>query len=57
MSQGYNLNEIAQGHAVPTQDDIGPIIDDMKEYYGELVQVSQKRYDQVKIILETYFRQ
>jgi hypothetical protein len=56
MSQGYNLNEIAQGNTVPSQDDIGPIIDDMKEYYTELVQVSQKRYDQVKIILETYFR-
>ena len=37
MGQGYNINEIAQGNTVPSQDDIGPIIDDMNEYYTELV--------------------
>ncbi len=29
---------------------------DLKDYYAELIQVVQKRYDEVKVILETYFR-
>ena len=33
------------------------ILEEIKEYYQELLQVVDKRYDEVKIILETYFRQ
>ena len=29
---------------------------DLKEYYYQVIQVTQKRYDEVKVILETYFR-
>ena len=29
---------------------------ELKNYYQELMQVVEKRYDEVKIILESYFR-
>ncbi len=33
------------------------IYEDLREYYSEIVSVVQKRYEEVKMILETYFRQ
>ncbi|CDW87540.1 kinesin motor domain containing protein [Stylonychia lemnae] len=54
---GYNYKDLEQGLIVPAANDLNKIIDDLKEYYSELIQVVQKRYDEVKIILETYFRQ
>jgi phosphoglycolate phosphatase-like HAD superfamily hydrolase len=41
---------------IPAQDDSDKLLDDLKEYYSELVSVVGKRYDEVKVILETYFR-
>ena len=38
-------------------EDADRIIDDLKEYYYEVVSVMEKRYEEVKVILETYFRQ
>ncbi len=55
--QGYDPEMISQGMIEPNPDDHERILIDLKEYYGELIQVVQKRYDEVKVILETYFRQ
>ena len=31
--------------------------EDLKQYYMQLIRVSQKRYEEVKGILETFYRQ
>jgi len=42
---------------VSSDADFEEVIDQLKGYYGELCQVVERRYDQVKVILESYFRQ
>jgi hypothetical protein len=54
---GYNLNQIKRNLIIPSVDDYEKVVADLKEYYYELVNVAQRRYEEVKVILETFFRQ
>eukprot|EP00347_Sterkiella_histriomuscorum_P016506 403352920 len=57
QSLGHNMTNLMNGLIFPSKEELNKVIEDLKEYYGELIQVVQKRYDEVKNILETYFRQ
>ncbi len=42
---------------LPSFEDAENIAEDLKQYYMQLIRVSQRRYDEVKLILETFYRQ
>ena len=42
---------------LPSFEDAESVAEDLKQYYMQLIRVSQKRYEEVKIILETFYRQ
>lgn len=51
---GYSLPQLK---SQVSPEDADRIIEDLKEYYYEVIQVVEKRYEEVKVILETYYRQ
>jgi len=42
---------------LPSFEDAENVAEDLKQYYMQLIRISQKRYDEVKVILETFYRQ
>jgi len=42
---------------LPSFEDAESVAEDLKQYYMQLIRVSQKRYDEVKTILESFYRQ
>jgi hypothetical protein len=57
LTLGYNIDQLKNSMVIPNFEDSEKVIEDLKDYYYELISVAQKRYDEVKVILETYFRQ
>ena len=56
-SNGYKISDVKKAKIQPAPDDCEKVVTELKEYYCQLVQVVQRRYDEVKVILETFYRQ
>lgn len=41
---------------LPSFEDAESVAEDLKQYYMQLIRVSQKRYEEVKVILENFYR-
>ena len=56
-SMGYSVDQLINNVVLPSFEDAENIAEDLKQYYMQLIRVSQRRYDEVKLILETFYRQ
>ncbi len=54
---GYSIDQLINNVVLPSFEDAENIAEDLKQYYMQLIRVSQKRYEEVKMILETFYRQ
>ena len=54
---GYSLDQLINNMVLPSFEDAESVAEDLKQYYMQLIRVSQKRYDEVKVILESFYRQ
>lgn len=54
---GYDTKKVMKGIIIPSYEDGEKLSEDLNEYYDELLQVVAKRYEEVKVILETHFRE
>lgn len=55
-SSGYNVEQLINNMVLPSFEDAESVAEDLKQYYMQLIDVSQKRYDEVKGILEAFYR-
>jgi hypothetical protein len=53
---GYLIEQLVNNMVLPSLDDAESVAEDLKNYYLELIRVSQNRYEEVKVILETFYR-
>jgi hypothetical protein len=53
---GYSLDQLINNMVLPSFEDAENVAEDLKQYYMQLIRVSQRRYDEVKVILETFYR-
>ncbi len=56
-SLGYSPDQLLNNVVLPSFEDAESVAEDLKQYYMQLIRVSQKRYEEVKAILETFYRQ
>ena len=56
-SLGYSPDQLHNNLVLPSFEDAESVAEDLKQYYMQLIRVSQKRYDEVKAILESFYRQ
>jgi hypothetical protein len=56
-TQGYSPDQLLNNLVLPSFEDAESVAEDLKQYYMQLIRVSQKRYEEVKGILETFYRQ
>ena len=54
---GYSIDQLINNMVLPSFEDAESVAEDLKQYYMQLIRVSQKRYEEVKQILETFYRQ
>lgn len=54
---GYSPDQLLNNLVLPSFEDAESVAEDLKQYYMQLIRVSQKRYEEVKGILETFYRQ
>ena len=54
---GYSVDQLINNMVLPSFEDAENIAEDLKQYYMQLIRISQKRYEEVKLILETFYRQ
>lgn len=53
---GYSLDQLINNMVLPSFEDAESVAEDLKQYYMQLIRVSQKRYEEVKGILENFYR-
>jgi hypothetical protein len=56
-TQGYSPDQLLNNLVLPSFEDAESVAEDLKQYYMQLIRVSQKRYEEVKGILETFYCQ
>ena len=54
---GYGVDQLISNMVLPSFEDAESVAEDLKQYYMQLIRVSQKRFDEVKLILESFYRQ